>query len=98
MVFGVFLTVFDENVMTTIYLKKSVWERDKIWEEEGEKKYPAFSEQIRGLRQSLQMARQVETRYGSAIENGMRREFSSVSDMIAQQFLTDILFSRSRIG
>lgn len=66
--------------------------RDQIWEHEAQQ-YPAFSEQIRTLRQRLKLVEEVKMQYPSQ-KSEMKRMFSSVSDPIAQQFLRDILFSR----
>lgn len=66
---------------------------DYFWEEAADD-YPKYRQQFSGLRQRLKLVEEVKKSSSQEEQAQLRTLFPSVSDNLAQQFLTDILISR----
>lgn len=72
---------------------QSVEQREKFWTESAQK-YSAFSEQIKGLRQTVQVADATKKQYPSPVIAVLGMNFSNIEDVGARMLLTDILVAR----
>lgn len=67
--------------------------RDQLWAETANTHTP-FTEKITGLRQAFKGVAETEKAYGPQLAQVGRLPFRQVEDILAQDFLRDVLFSR----
>lgn len=67
--------------------------RDRLWNEAANTHRP-FTERISGLRRSFKVVAETQNTYGPPFQDIAKLPFMRVEDIMAKEFLGDVLFSR----